>query len=167
MAKIPSIMDSRLVSAVSALVHYGVVSGPCESDREFMESLRTTLEIADRNCEDDDEAAARPGTDTGTTLRFEMERFAADYPNLKVYFERSPDPETGWQCMITTMTMMYGEYGIFEGEGRKKRLALLDARRKPDAEREERSRIAREESLRAAAALEKENRLDEAVYGEI
>lgn len=120
-----------------------------------------------------DEETAGTGSVAGairaprTTLKFEKERFANDYPRLKVYFEPSDNTHFAWKCVITTMTMMHGEYGILEGEGRTKRLALLAARRKPDEERAETKRREHEEELRRAAAGERERELDEALFSSI
>lgn len=162
MKKIKSVLDTRVEKAADKLLEYNIVENAGE---RFLEALRLAIKASD---EEQVEERKFRGEDLGeTTLIDEIARFKADYPHLGVHFEKSPDEEIGWECMITTMTMMRGEIGIFEGEGSTKRLALLDARRKPDEQRAERERVRIEEEASEREHRDREMKLDDAVFSTI
>ncbi len=97
----------------------------------------------------------------------ELERFAVDYPKLKVNFNREDHTEAEWECIITTMTMTRGEYGIYEGRGTTKLEALLEARRRPDENKAQAAHDEREKEQRRVEAAARERQLDDQLFSSI
>lgn len=94
----------------------------------------------------------------------EISRLASDFPHLNAQFKRVGDL---WQCDLTTMTVLFGEYGIYAGEGQTRCEALLKARIQPDEQVAEKKRRAAAEAAKVEARKIIEDELDEEVFSEI
>ena len=88
------------------------------------------------------------GSLPGRTLAAELDRLKEDYPAYTARFRRDA-PRTGrWTCYLTGYTQMFGDYAFHEGRGDTRIMALAEARKRPDSEREKEE--ARQAAMRAA-----------------